>query len=89
MRLGVIPGVGLVLATLLTPTKLPGKILTNVNPICLCKVTALDYPGQEGASMRVGQQAWFWLGRKGWQLPSLSPVAWTESLPLRRTGAQH
>lgn len=27
-------------------------------------------------------------GREGWQLPNLSPVAWTESFPLRGTGAQ-
>lgn len=32
------------------------------------------YPGREGARVRVGQQAWFWLGRKAGSYPA-SPVA--------------
>lgn len=74
---GVIPAVGLVLATLL---RLPSRqeqlsVVTRVYHICAClgdsDVPARwqDSPGLEGASMRVGQQAWFWLGRKAGSCP--------------------
>lgn len=58
------------------PTKLPGTTLSHsVHHNCVClgdsDVPARwqDYPGLEGASMRVGQQAWFWLGRKAGNCP--------------------
>lgn len=59
------------------PTKLPGKTLL---PVCTTSASALvtvtvpgswqGYPGQEGASVRAGQQAWFWLGRKAGNCPA-------------------
>lgn len=76
MGMGAIPAGGLISATLLRlPSCQEQPSLTSVYHICVClgdsDVPARwqDYPGLEGASTRVGQQAWFWPGRKAGNCP--------------------